>query len=185
MKKSKRQVIASVMLTLVLLTVIALIAVLGISGEDLLYRKWQHPGAMSLIGFAAQHFPSRILQVLHLSDFVETYVAEDQAIRDSLLTSGYLTKVEVNPVDPKAFAPPTMYQLMHVARRAGVKVEISMVEKSAALILICRPQDVSFCRNLIEAQKQQISANKAVQRTGASGSSEGTDRTPSTASSGR
>ena len=137
MNKRKLQVLAVVMLVSVLLALV-LRAHWRADGDEALYTRWQQPGLQLCLPFLAEHLLSRLFIALHLPAVVEEYVAKDQAVRDKLLASGYLTNVYV-VFSSSARSDKALYGVFQAGRKSGVKMEFRTVEKSAELDLICRP----------------------------------------------
>jgi len=116
------------------------------------YQQWQRPiDSMTRVAFLQHHLPNNVSRILHLSALEQRYVDKNEDIEQALLTSGYLTNVDIAVTN----AGPPRTQIADRLRKATgtnhVKWEFH-VRSNALVVLTCRPEDVALCVRAVAGQ---------------------------------
>lgn len=112
--------------------------------DDALYfRMRQLSLGYECITLLRQHLPNSVGQPFHLLAVEQRCWAKEEAIREKLLASGYLTKVRIAVPPSTSISRQTVHRLCQANRTTGAKWELSR-PTPAEIVLTCRPRDTNL-----------------------------------------
>jgi hypothetical protein len=151
MRKRKRtlQILAATLLAIGVLFM--LWAPRKATGDEARYKEWHKPRPSHYcVQFLVRHLPNSVSGVLHLPALQMKHGAAEQEIRDGLLSSGYLTRVQIAVTNPRGNSRQICDRLWKATRKSRPKWEITVPQSNSEVVLTCRPQDVILCTRAIE-----------------------------------